>query len=307
MSVLKIKKSQSAFSLIEVAIVLVVISILIIGSIKGSELIQKSKISKAQSLTKNSPIKDLTNLTLWLESSSTLSFIKAEAEDYDELTIEEQNYGKGSISKWYDRNPNPVTRNNATNTNLSSKPKFDTNCINQVPCLRFSGSEYLEISNLINHSFDDYSIFIIERRLSNSAMPIIGSDSNSSTNQSIEIGYLNSNTIYWSQGNSSFQKEFSTNLLSLDSDNLHLFINGSNKSNISDLKYYLNGQIINSTNQGTSVDFSNTRPNTSIKIGNSGSTYFNGYIGEVIIIPYAISRNERVAITSYLKKKWGIK
>lgn len=307
MPLLKIKKSQSAFSLIEVAIVLVVISILIIGSIKGSELIQKSKISKAQSLTQLSPVKDLKDLTLWLESVSSFSFNKAEAEDYNGLTATEQNYGKGSISKWYDLSPKNVTRRNATNTTLSSRPKYYFDCINRVPCLYFSGSQFLDISNLISHSLSDYTIFIVDARSESSLMPILGSDSNGLLNKSIEIGYLNSNTIYWSQGDSSQQKEFHSEVLANNNTNLHLFINATNKSSNSNIQYYLNGLSLTTSNPGVTVNFSNTNLSSILQIGKSGSSFYKGFIGEVIIIPYAISKNERIAITHYLKKKWDIK
>lgn len=306
---MKLSASQDyyrrAFSIIEVAIVILITSLVIFATIKATNLIHKSKIARANSLTKNSPLLQFKNIFVWLESTSKLSFNPNEAENYGDLTSSEISYGKGSITKWYDRNPNPVIRRNATT--VSQAPKYFSNCIKNIPCLKFDSS-LLTVENSLNEKLSDYSILMVEKRSSLSGMPLLGSDSNSLLNQSLEVGYLDSNTIYWSQGGSASDRiEFNSNLLNDNIANIHLLVNASNKSNSSNLKYYLNGNLISRSNPATIVDFSNLTYNSQLQIGKSGTSYFNGSIGEIIILPYAISKNERIALIHYLKKKWGIK
>ncbi len=302
---INISGNRKAFSIIEVAIVLLITSLVILASIKATNLIQKSKISRANSLTKNSPLLQFEDIFLWLETTTELSLDENEAENYEDLSADDIAFGKGSITKWYDRNPNPVIRRNATS--LTSRPKYYYNCLNNIPCLKFN-TNLLNINNTINEKLSDYSVLIVEKRNSLSGMPILGSDSNSLLNQSLEIGYLDSSTIYWSQGGSSSdRKEFNSSLLNNDRLNVHLFINATNKSNSSNLKYYLNGTQISQSNPTSIVDFSNTTLGSALQIGKSGSSYYYGSIGEIIILPYAIPKNQRVALTHYLKKKWRIK
>ena len=54
------KNKISAFSLIEVSAVILIIGILIAGVIGASVLVKESKIAAAQSLTKSSPIAGIT-------------------------------------------------------------------------------------------------------------------------------------------------------------------------------------------------------------------------------------------------------
>lgn len=302
---INISGNRKAFSIIEIAIVLLITSLVILASIKATNLIQKSKISRANSLTKNSPLLQFEDIFLWLETTTELSLDGNEAENYEDLSANDIAFGKGSITKWYDRNPNPVIRRNATSS--TARPKYYYNCLNNIPCLKFDDNNFLQIENSQNHSLSDYSIFIVEKKSSSAAMPIISSDSSSSINQSIEIGYSGSNEIYWGQGDSSAQKFFTSDILSKNNVNVHLFINATNKSNSSNLKYYLNGTQISQSNPASIVDFANTTFGSALQIGKSGSSYYNGSIGEIIILPYAIPKNQRVALTHYLKKKWGIK
>ena len=50
------KNNASAFSLIEVSVVILVIGILVAGITLGSALVKKSRIAAAQTLTVSSPI-----------------------------------------------------------------------------------------------------------------------------------------------------------------------------------------------------------------------------------------------------------
>jgi len=85
------QSSKKAFSLIELSAVIVIIGILIVGAMIASDLVKKSKIAAAQSLTKASPIAGIQDNALWLESSGESSFKDTETSTGDAVTT------------WYDQ------------------------------------------------------------------------------------------------------------------------------------------------------------------------------------------------------------
>ena len=62
-------RSNKAFSLIELSIVILIVGILVAGVTSSSRLIKKMKLITAQNLTNSSPIHSIKGLALWLESS----------------------------------------------------------------------------------------------------------------------------------------------------------------------------------------------------------------------------------------------
>ena len=59
------QKNPRAFSLFEMSIVIIIVSLTIAGITLSTRLIGKSTLAKAQLLTKNSPVKDIENLLFW--------------------------------------------------------------------------------------------------------------------------------------------------------------------------------------------------------------------------------------------------
>ena len=64
----------SAFSLIELSIVLIIIGLLAGGIVAGSVLVKRARIESAKSLTNKSPIKATEDLAMWFEGSLSDSF-----------------------------------------------------------------------------------------------------------------------------------------------------------------------------------------------------------------------------------------
>ncbi len=73
-----LSKNKLGFSLIELSIVILVIGILVIGITKGSRIIRESKLKSAQALTMSSPVASMSNIVMWLESTSEKSFANSE-------------------------------------------------------------------------------------------------------------------------------------------------------------------------------------------------------------------------------------
>ena len=72
-------KSKSAFTIIELSIVMLVISALIVGISSTKLMIRKARLANAQSLTQDSIVGDLSDdLVAWYETSLESSFLSSE-------------------------------------------------------------------------------------------------------------------------------------------------------------------------------------------------------------------------------------
>lgn len=114
----------SAFSLIEVSAVLIIVGVLIAGVLTTTILVNKSRIAAAKSLTKASPVHDIKDAALCLETSVESSFNDSEADN-----------GR-SISGWFDSR-NVTDKNNISA--VGTGPVY-SNTINSIHAVRFAGS-----------------------------------------------------------------------------------------------------------------------------------------------------------------------
>ena len=139
---------KNAFSLMELAVVLSIVAIVVAGMIEGSRLIAKSKLATARTITKGSPVSSFKSLAFWLETTSEKSFLDSEVVD------------EGSITAWYDVNPVTTTPKSAASSGVN-RPTYIANCIVSLPCLRFSGSNFMDTENLrINSTSISYFIVL---------------------------------------------------------------------------------------------------------------------------------------------------
>ncbi len=96
------KKLSKAFSLIELSIVILIIGVLIAAAGQGLDLLRDARVAAAQMLTQSSRVGSLKNLILWLETANSASIANSEMVD------------GGTVSTWYDNNPQMRDKNNAT-------------------------------------------------------------------------------------------------------------------------------------------------------------------------------------------------
>jgi prepilin-type N-terminal cleavage/methylation domain-containing protein len=295
---------KRAFSLIEISVVIVIISIVIAGVVKGNSLLAKSRLVNAQYLTERSPIIDMPDLMVWYETSLESSFINTEEKD------------GLNISTWNDNRSNATTKNNATQTTSANQPTFHENIFNgAIPALRFNGSNsYLSFSGtpIVN---GPYTIFIVEQKrvdpASGTSICLLGDDSTS-----LNLCYLNNGgTIEINQAHDSYKNYYDTALNYSQNPVARIhsfwFNTSGGDGSASNKKYWLNGggaspdAISNASNinQATAItSFSNA----TIGRGLSSSSYFNGDIAEIIIFTRALKTEERNAIEGYLSKKYNI-
>ena len=67
---------KKAFSLVELSMVILIIGILIAGVSQGIDLYQDMRLATARSLTQNSRVNRIEDLTMWFEATSEKSFEK---------------------------------------------------------------------------------------------------------------------------------------------------------------------------------------------------------------------------------------
>ena len=279
----KLNHKKRGFTLLEAAVVLVIIGALAAGIFAGNKLIKKFKIAAAQNLTLSSPVQGITDSVLWLESSMDQSFNESESSNSSSLTA------------WYDLK-NSAAKNNAIQSSSPNSPIY-SNSINYIQAVKFDGTNsYLDVDGSgLNNT--DYTIIILEQRDSdkngNYFIGDVSSANDSITNRNLTLGYSADGNIRHSQSSDNVY----TAAVSPYSDSLgkpRIFTFTHNK--LTGKKIYVNGILA-----ATSSDTNNLSNLSSIKIGKD----CNGQIGEIVMFARNLEDEERKSIEDYLGKKWN--
>lgn len=309
------KKSQ-AFSLIELSIVIMVIGLIMAGITISSNMIQKSKLVSAKTLTTTSPVSGIASLKVWYEATSDNSFISSEALD------------SSPISLWRDLTPANTIKNNAVqrtyynfsdgsiNSALSdspsNKPTYTAYAINNLPAVGFTRSNNSRLA--FDASFlagSDYTIFVVEQRtgVTSANQFFLGTFSPSFATctqlNGLQIGYATTTTSNYRSSNAVSFISYTISSYSTPNPKIHAILMNSTSG-----KTYL----INGFQVGALADTNRVSPcQNDGKIGTAYDTTTNGtpfaydgYIGEVIIYNRALTTDERKLVENYLSKKWGI-
>jgi hypothetical protein len=277
----KKKYHKKALGFIELAISILIIAVLIAAVFYGRNLVKKSYILSAQSLTKASAVNSIKDLSLWLETSLENSFDNNEIDDGSNI-----NYWK-TIQHGY-----KIT---VTAPNVSNQPIY-SNTINNIPAVAFDGvNSYLEFDgSFLNRT--NYTIFILEKRQSDKNNNYFFGDSSITTsNQNIILGYESDGKVMHSQGGSNkYNSSVSTYSDSADSPRIFSFVFDSLVGKRTYINGYLAGQDSNTSY------LSNI---STLKIGKG----YEGEIGEIVIFSRALKASEREDVENYLGRKWSIK
>jgi len=284
------KINKSAFTMIELSIVILVISVMVVGVVTGKSLIAKSRLANAKSLTRQSVINDMgDDLIAWYETSLEGSFKESETKTDGSF-----------ITLWKDSNKNAVNKNDAkaeTNPtlNTTNQPSLYQNVFyNSIPGLRFSGDQYLNF-NGTKFAKNSYTVFVVEQRRSGKNHNYFIASSNSTNNF---FGYRSNTEITQSHTYNNFNVTIPGYISPTPRIHTFLFNNSVGK------QYTLNGnntQIANPS-QLTSIDSFDPA-----KIGYLNSV--NSYVGdlaEIIMFKRSLKTEEVEAIESYLGSKYGI-
>jgi prepilin-type N-terminal cleavage/methylation domain-containing protein len=289
---------KRAFSLIELSIVILIIGVLIAGVVEGIGLLQYSRLSSARALTKSSPVNSIQGLILWLEPTSEASFSSAEA------------VNAARISSWNDISPQETKKNNATQTGASSlKPTYVEKGINNLPVLRFDGTnDYLDFdgTSLAN---SNYTIFVVEKNDVKGAYNLfigcVGVDGPSDARRCLHLGQRDNNVItqdhYYDPAS---QLDYSPPQGLTNAPTIHSFWLSTSPSN-GGKKYWNNGGVTPDKSEPTQ-----NLPllsNNNARIANMTTGHYKGDIAEIIMFNRALLNEDRQSVESYLSKKWGIK
>lgn len=328
-------QKSTAFSLIEISIVILIIGILTAGVTQSSRLIRAAKMSSARSMTQSSPASSIRNLALWIESTSEQSF------RVNNLSPTAPNDGE-AVTVWNDINPQTTSKITFTS---GGSPKYEEDLINGLPAVCFNNANCGNgtTDHFTTTGFSDLTsgitIFAVIRT-PNSL------DTSSTINEPI-LSKRNNVAAYNTLGSANFQLNLTTNgswqfcdgrvqstnnttCVFLDSNSL---APASARSNyVVSVVYNSNSNAVNNSTSGGITFFQNGFPgdnsgtSANQTFGSSPGTttsplligrvstnntiamdrYFKGYVGEIIIFDRALRREERQSIEEYLGKKWGI-
>jgi prepilin-type N-terminal cleavage/methylation domain-containing protein len=288
-------KNHSAFSLIEISMVILVIGILIAGISNGVDLYDDYRLKVAQNLTKNSRVNRIPDLEMWLETTGENSLAMGTATFTDKPNPVDQD----PIGRWNNINPNilPSARNHATQANDAKHPKYIRKGMNGLPALKFDGTDDFFSFNGNFLVGSDYTIFVVEARGSGKNLNFFLSGFGGGNNSILHIGYRNSSTLTQGHNNNDLDSgilNFTSPIASIRSFSLNkasgkvIYQNGL-------LKAYNTQKIPLISYEGASIG------------GNDQYGYFNGSISEMIFYSRSLTDQERQGVEAYLSKKWGIK
>jgi prepilin-type N-terminal cleavage/methylation domain-containing protein len=297
------KKQQffaKAFTLLELSIVLVVISVLTVGVFMGAGLIDASKLSVARSLTERSVVPQINGLVAWYETSSLGSFDKDKASN-------------GSvINTWYDINPSSIPQKKNTLTAKTGEVTYVKKGVNNIPSLRFcedgspSSISDLNLTDFASGSSMQNTVFVVfkhlyrESTISNTYWII---DSISGSHYALGYqDYGSSDAVRFSFGvtvstaNSSALFDVGKSyILSWYGDQSY------SKAYLNDAINVVGGGYVNPGSvamKGLNVGATNDEQN---------SNYFTGLLSEIIIYNRILKEEERKEVFRYLSKKYNIK
>lgn len=293
------KKRNTAFTLIELSIVVVLIGILTAGIMQGSSLVKKANLSKARKLTLKSEVRGIKDLAVWVETSLPES-------------IELDSAGK--VTKWKDINPNDPEGVNATPFSSGTAPEFVAESINDLPSIKFSGAEYLlwdQGGNGLNMLVgSNYSIFIVEQRTSDSGYQFIFGGSSSNLYEGLHIGYRNSTTVTNDRGGNGVDCTVPSLSNSPETSRIHTALFSS-----STITLRSGGTFLGTAHYTNDSSYCNNTPITypltafpDASIAQFRSIHFySGYLSEIIIFTRYLGESDRKKVESYLGKKYDIK
>ena len=289
---------QKAFSLIEISVVILIIGMLIAGISQGIDLYQDSRLATARSLTLNSRVNRIEDLTMWFEATSEKSFENPNPQDGDRIAL------------WKNINFKLFNRIDVSQATLESRPFYVRNAINNIPALRFDNSQFLTASNVkISEivSSDQTTVFMVQNNFS-------GDDSTAT------FGWHNGNYRFQSHAQeggkvlmdfgsvsppvlTNFRTQTAELTDFLNQNKIITFVkNGSNG------KVKINSATLTDSSIAYAVLDLSLSADFSIGRTSPGCSYcFRGYIGELIIFKKALTDAEINDVEKYLSKKWAIK
>ena len=285
--------NKKAFSLFELAIVILLIATLVLGATQGSTMINKAKLASARSITHSSIVNKIENLVLWLDATDNSTIATG--------TVGNGTYGIPSdnsfVTDWKDKNPTSTSTYAVSAIADTNRPKYIQSGINGLPALQFDGTDdYLRNVNGVISSGESGYTAIAVFKANDIRQALIFSQGDCAPNGSaagiyMEFGLAGS----WGCGTN-----YDYNILSYKVNTPYVVVVRVNKTQTNVATLYLN----KTTASGSPTDGTVPLVSGAITVGNG---FFNGHISEIIVFDRALTDTEIFDIQQYLGKKWGIK
>jgi prepilin-type N-terminal cleavage/methylation domain-containing protein len=291
---------KKAFSLIEISIVILVVGLLIAGISRGLDMAYDSaRLASARALTDKAPVGGIENLELWLETTSQNSLATGIASFTNVKNPEDRQ----QIGRWNDINPTLTDlskKNNALQATLDFQPRYIRNGINGLPALLFDGSNDFFSYNGDFLIGSDYTIFVVEARTRGGNDNFFLAGSQGVEGNNLLLGYWLNQDITHSHWGGNRVDNVAISAYSFPVPRVHSFAFGKKFGKES----YTNGiqKISDSLQKNPLASY----PNSSIGKAYT-SSYYKGYIGEIIVYSKDLNDNDRKLIETYLIEKWRIK
>lgn len=282
------KTKNSAFSLVELSIVIFIIGVLITGATQGYSLVKSAQISNARGITSKSPIAQIQGLIAWYETSMKES-----------LNLTELKEG-ANITTWKDISPSSIVNgNNKLTAVASSNITYFQSAINKIPSLKFTGFANLSIANFAQGPSSQATIFLVIK-------PDYAPDSTNYKaifdGNSADFSFsIKSDMVRLNAGNVTSSTTFADSFVNSKEYAIAVYFNGLNSKT-----------FVNNTDSpigGSTALNSGTNQLNGFVIGSNRSAPlvgFSGYISEVVIFNRVIKNAERKEIFNYLSKKYKI-
>ena len=284
-------KKLSAFSLVELSIVLLIIGILIAGITSASRLIAEYRLTTARTISQSSAVPSIADLALWLDATAEEKVTNA-AGSTDIVDTE-------TVNTWIDNSPQTVTP--LTFTSLSgSLPSYVRSGVNNLPTLRFTSVAAATSGDCMSADFSagvntgQFTLFTVVRPTLNQSATRVIIRSLAST-----IGYsLDVDTDETFNFSAAADTDNDTVAATLG----NVYVVAARRDDTSNT-IYLDGTASAAT---TAAYTAGTSAATFIGCSAASTAHFDGDISEIILYSRSLRAAEIDAVEEYLGKKYNI-
>ncbi len=318
----KEKAKKTAFSLLELSVVILIIGILITGVMKGGSLISSSRLNSARSLTARSPVGEINGLTAWYETTSLQSFGKrvpggsgatpTPKARISAVQLTDSRRDQDRIEIWRDVSPKCINNYSIANTStvdsavaqttdyintcnalsqatIANRPYYSLSGINSLPSVSFENG-----NNLLLDAFKDgnisvatkFVVFNVDAKPASGNTATILNNNPALNEQRILIDPTNISLNNGVSSNVNIQTPYTIKNTYI----LGVIFAGANSY------YKINNGTLTILNLGI-----NTTSGLTV-----GGANFVGKISEIIVFNRMLKESEMTEIFNYLGKKYKV-
>ena len=289
-------KTPSAFTLVEISVVIIIVGILLAGISQAFEMISEASLKSARNLSKASRITRIDDLALWLDATSDKAFDK-EKDD------------KTTVSIWKDTNPKSTSPASSNISSESLYPSYILSGINSLPAVRFKKTSAtvgncvtIPSQSIVNNS-EDFTLYLTYSPITLDDGIII--EKNNATASSFPFSLeLNSGFYKFSVKDSSKTiSVIGAGQAKINTPNLIRL----SRAKGSQIEISINGVSSTLSDTLTSSTFNNAELSIGCRNGDTPANFINGDIGETSFFNRNLNVKEKTDIEEYLYKKWTMK